>query len=89
MTAILTKAGHKELYAHSTTRLTCLPVLDQLDGKLSLSKKRIIRSQTGHRPWLEIEITFRQDYNAGSLEAIIFFRSILRPSTMNVPSPTA
>ena len=54
-----TIAGHKELYAHSTTRLTCLPVLDQSDGELSFSKKRFIRSQTSLMSWLEIEITFR------------------------------
>jgi len=29
---------------------------------ISFSKKRFIRPQTSHRSWLEIEITFRQDY---------------------------
>lgn len=31
-----------------------------MDGELSISKKRLIRSQTSPRSWLEIEMTFRQ-----------------------------
>ena len=71
----------------SITRLTCLPVLDLLDGKLSFPMKRFIRSQTGRRSWLEIKMTFRQGFLEESTFGVGARRSPPAPPTVQIIGP--